>query len=72
MAKSTVTVKVQLIVEVDCGPWDAEASYASISETCAKEAHNRVSRVINDTADVTIVGGAQCISVTMQRTPEGK
>lgn len=72
MAKPTVTVKVQMMVEVTTSTWDAEASYLSIKDHSIKEAQNHLSQLVkvHGKGRVAILGEPRAVTVTMTVDPK--
>lgn len=72
MAKPTVTVKVQLMVEVTTSTWEAEASYLSVKDESIKEAKAHLNQLVkvHGKGRVVILGEPRAVIVTMAADPQ--
>jgi len=72
MSKPTVTVKVQMVVEVTTSTWNAEASYLSVKDQSIKEAKAHLSQLVkvHGKGRVTILGEPRAVIVTMAADPQ--
>lgn len=71
MSKPTVTVKVQMMVEVTTSTWDAEASYLSIKDASVKEAKTQLNQLVkvHGKGRVAILGEPRAVTVTITADP---
>lgn len=71
MSKPTVTVKVQLLVEVTTDTWDADVSYNKIKDESVNNAKSFLAGLVtvHSNKRVTIIGEPTAVSVTMKVDP---
>lgn len=74
MAKPTVTVKVQMLVEITTDTWDADVSYNQIKDESAKVAKSFLANIAHNHSNkrMTIIGEPSAVSVTMTADPREK
>lgn len=72
MSKPTVTVKVQMMVEVTTSTWDANVSYLSIKEHSVQEAKTQLNQLVkvHGKGRVEILGEPRAVTVTMAVDPQ--